>query len=324
MSTPQSNEPVSFDEAQEILGSKPGEETVPDPAEVVAPENMGRSVEDIDPSALEAVEEDGLEGYRPEGIPMVAYPDYAQYNAPATTEYTFGGKQWKVTDLHVFPPEDRRLLTDTSYPWRCAGLVTNSDGKSGSGVLVGQRVLLTARHLRPDVSISHGSWWMKFVPAGFDGAEPFGSSFVSDLRRPTPSGPHFDQMVGRLTRPLGQSNGCMGAQKWDNNWAALADFATIGYPGVFGGRRPFFQNSCAGFEFDSEKDAVLVATNADLTPGNSGGPFWTFIRVGAGLDPRVVAVVAKEATVDGALRNLCTSGDLLVRLVKSARTSWPL
>jgi hypothetical protein len=325
MTTPQSpNQPVSFDEAEKILGSKPGQETVPAAAEAVAPENLGRSAEDIDPSELEAASEGGLEGYRPEDAPMVANPDYGEYDPQETTEHTLAGRRWKVTPLWVFPPEERRLLTDRSFPWRCAGLVTNSDGKAGSGMLVGGRVLLTARHLRPDVSIGQGSWWMKFVPHSFDGSEPFGSSFVSDLRRPTPSGPHFDMMVGRLYQPLGQSVGFFGVQEWDDGWDDRPHFATIGYPGAFGGARPFFQTSCAGEEFDSEKDAVLVTTRADLTKGNSGGPFWTFIRVGGGLDPRVVGVVAAEANANGERVNLVASGDLMERLTNWARANWPV
>jgi hypothetical protein len=43
MTTPRRpNQPVSFEEAQRIIGSQPGQETTPDPAETVAPENLGQ------------------------------------------------------------------------------------------------------------------------------------------------------------------------------------------------------------------------------------------------------------------------------------------
>ncbi|WP_142386851.1 trypsin-like serine peptidase [Mycobacterium hubeiense] len=326
MTAPKSpDEPVSFEEAQRIIGSKPGHLSNPDPSEVVPPEYLGRTAEDIDLDELAALDDGGLEGYRPDDAPMTAVPNFGAFDEDQVSEHTIAGRQWKINPLFSFPPEERQLLTDRSFPWRCAGLLTNSDGKAGSGVLIGGRVLLTARHLRPDRSISQGSWWVKFVPHGFDGTEPFGASFVSDLRRPTPSGPHFDMMVGRLYQPLGANIGFFGVQEWDDGWDGRPHFATIGYPGQFGGARPFFQSSCSGKEFDTEKDATLVTTKADLTKGNSGGPFWTFIRTSSGsLDPRVVGVVASEATADGERVNLIASGDLMERLTNWARTNWPV
>ena len=96
-----------------------------------------------------------------------------------------GGRpsQPKITDkkgrncrpLTVFPGDSRQILFDTSWPWLLTGKISNSDGFSGSGVLIGDRLVLTARHVMPWNSIAAGSWWMKFTPHYFDGAEPSGS-----------------------------------------------------------------------------------------------------------------------------------------------------
>jgi hypothetical protein len=274
---------------------------------------------------LEAASQEGLDGYQPDDIPLVVNPSYARPYERPVEEYTVGGRRAELRPLFVFPPEGRRILTDRSFPWLLTGKLINSDGENGSGAIVGGRVLLTAKHNAPDRSIAQGSWWIKFVPHFFDGAEPFGVSFVSTIRRPTPTAPHFDMMVCRLFEPLGQRLGSFGAQAWDDDWDDQHKFAAVGYPGLFGGGRPFFQTGCSADDFDSEKDAVLVRTLADLTPGDSGGPFWTFVRKADGsLDPRIVGVIAFEGTINSTRANWLTSGGRLTSLVRSARNDWPV
>jgi hypothetical protein len=50
---------------------------------------------------------------------------------------------------------------------------------TGTGVLVGPDLLLTASHTVP---WGQPGWWMRFVPAYEFGNEPYGSSYVSDAR----------------------------------------------------------------------------------------------------------------------------------------------
>jgi len=126
----------------------------------------------------------------------------------------------EYTPLLVTPSDGRHLLGSHSWPWNLTGLVTMSDGKAGSGVLIGDRLVLTAHHMRPSASIARGSWWMTFTPNFDSGNAPFGSSNVSDLR-------HYDSesdteyvvghdfMLCRLFEPIGEHLGFLGATTFD-------------------------------------------------------------------------------------------------------------
>lgn len=85
------------------------------------------------------------------------------------------------------------IIAPRAWPWCTIGRVFFSSqgnnfarNQSGSGVLVGQDLLLTASHLVPWGQPS-GGWWMEFVPAYNLGIEkdgkrePFGSSYVESV-----------------------------------------------------------------------------------------------------------------------------------------------
>jgi hypothetical protein len=62
------------------------------------------------------------------------------------------------------------------------GRVFNNRGFTGSGALIGDRLLMTAGHMVP---WGDSPWWMRFVPAYYDGASLHGAgveSYVSDAR----------------------------------------------------------------------------------------------------------------------------------------------
>ncbi|WP_144030877.1 trypsin-like serine peptidase [Bradyrhizobium japonicum] len=154
----------------------------------------------------------------------------------------------KVTPLTVFPGDGRNILFDTSWPWLLTGKIITSDNDTGSGVLIGDRLVLTARHLMPWNSISTGSWWMKFTPHYFDGTEPFGSSFVSDARHYGTDDTEFnlshDYAVLRLFEPLGHQLGYIGTTSFVDDWRNLNVWSNIGYPfDVGGGERPLYKTS---------------------------------------------------------------------------------
>jgi V8-like Glu-specific endopeptidase len=84
-----------------------------------------------------------------------------------------------VQPLYVFGPDDRVAYNDSTWPWGLVGKLSNSDGKVGSAALIGQRIIATAGHMLPWNSIAQGSWWMKFVPAYFNGSSLFGAGVQS-------------------------------------------------------------------------------------------------------------------------------------------------
>ena len=53
-----------------------------------------------------------------------------------------------------------------NYPWRTIGIIFNSQGMRGSGVLVGPNLVLTAGHVAP---WGQSPWSMEFIPAFRDG-----------------------------------------------------------------------------------------------------------------------------------------------------------
>jgi hypothetical protein len=229
------------------------------------------------------------------------------------------------------------VLTDTSFPWLLVGKIITSDGTSGSGALVGDRIVLTARHLRPEKSIAAGNWWMKFTPHYFDGGEPFGSSFISNnhfLKKTGDTGFDIahDFMVCRLFEPLGQRLGFFGVEEYTEDWNDLEVWANVGYPGeLAGGERPLVELRCSVEDSEDYGGGQMLETEADLTHGNSGGPFWAWFSGDDGKQhARIVAVVSDEADFATSLGlvtihdhdNGLAGGADLVNIVRWARDNW--
>lgn len=259
----------------------------------------------------------GLTGHRPPGLGVTYLPQYENpiRQVRSTKSAVFGG---------VFPPDDRVTLTDTNWPWLLIGKIFTSDGTSGSGALVGNRMVLTAKHMRPNRSIAAGSWWMKFVPHYYDGTEPFGSSYISDTRWPVSDDPEFDYMVCRLYDPLGERLGYFGSQEYSDAWNGLSVWASIGYPSDYAsGQRPALQLPAVIEAREGEGDGQVLETEADLWYGASGGPFWANFPVNGGLDPRIVAVVHGEFDVTpGDDDNSISGGAHMVHLIDWGRANW--
>src|SRR5262249_13450101 len=129
-------------------------------------------------------------------------------------------KRGKARPLYGGPDDRRQVLYNTNYPGLLTGKVFTSYNTSGSGVLVRDRLGITARHVVPWNSIAAGSWWMKFVPAYFDGREPFGSSYTSDVHYYGTDDSDYnlshDYALMRLFDPLGASLGYLGSTEFDD------------------------------------------------------------------------------------------------------------
>jgi len=264
-----------------------------------------------------------IDGFVPEGAPIRVRPTTELIEAP---RIRLRGPKGDYMPLLVFPGDARQILTDSSWPWNLTGLVTNSDGQSGSGVLVGDRLMLTAHHLRPSSSISRGSWWMTFTPHSDSGSAPFGASNVSDLRHydadsDTEYVTGHDYMLCRLFEPLGQRLGFLGSTSFDDDWRGQQVWHNIGYPfDVGGGTRPAVQVNQSMEDDSEDDDGQILETEAGLNHGNSGGPFFSWFTDG---QVRLCSVVSAEFSFGDDRDNALAGGDDMVHLIDWGRSNWP-
>ena len=177
--------------------------------------------------------------------------------------------------LWIFGPDDRRLYRDSSYPWGCIGMISNSDGLNGSGVLVGRNLVATAGHLVPWDAGDGG--WMKFVPADYLGlGSLYGQnvySYAVEARGYNTNNQvaGYDWAILKLDQPLGDMIGYMGYNSYSDGWEDVNCWTVVGYPSGVG---PFWQGgiSVNDDDEDSNDGQELESENADLTGGNRAAP----------------------------------------------------
>lgn len=269
----------------------------------------------------------GFTGYRPEWMDQLFIPRLLPGQGRHRMRRMNGRP---VNPLYVFGADERGVFQDSSYPWGCIGRVFNNEGLSGTGALVGKNLVVTAGHLVPWASAAAGSWWMRFVPAYFDGVSLHGNnveSYVSDTRGYNTSGDvaGYDWAILKLYNPLGDSLGHFGYTGYSDDWEDNPFWAVVGYPGaVAGAQRPSWQGGVSVFDDDSDSNGGLeLETQADMTPGNSGGPMFAYW----GGDPRIVGVVSgeEEDYIFGSSNergNVVAGGSGFTNLVQWGRTNW--
>lgn len=225
----------------------------------------------------------------------------------------------------VFAPENRRVFSDTSYPWSACGRV-DTPGGFASGVMVGPRHMLTVSHtIQWNADGSAG--WVRFRPSFFDGSTTYGEAWASRIYfKYKVSGPTIDWVEGMydyvvvvLNWNLGNLTGWMGSRGYTDGWDGGAYWAHVGYPGdLTGGNRPTFENSIsldgAWWQFDSHES---MAHRGDVWPGQSGGPFFGWWS-GESF-PRAVAVQSSQSSGD----NFASGGQDMVDLIIRARRDFP-
>lgn len=225
----------------------------------------------------------------------------------------------------IFPPDQRMVFHDTSFPWSCFGRVDSPNG-FGSGVMVGPRHLLTVSHIVQWLP-NNQAGWIRFRPSFFDGSAPFGEAWATwTYYKYKVSGPTIDWIEGMfdyvcvvLNWPIGNLTGWIGSRGYTDAWDGGVYWSHIGYPAdITGGNRPTFQNAIsldgAWWEFDSNE---AMAHHADVWPGQSGGPFFGWWSGEPW--PRAVAVQSSQSSSE----NDASGGQDMVDLIIQARNDHP-
>jgi hypothetical protein len=169
-------------------------------------------------------------------------------------------------------------------------------------------------------------WWMRFVPAYFNGTSLHGAgveSYVSDARGyPNGNVTGYDWAILRLYDPLGSSLGYFGYNSYSSDWNNLP-----GYSGdIDNAEEPAFQKGYTIDDTDGDSNGgeELETENCDLYFGNSGGPIFAWWNNGT--DPRVVGVVSGQEIEDtpAIYDNVFAGGDGFVNLCAWGRSNWPI
>ena len=269
--------------------------------------------------------------HRPAWIPLRQIPR----SYPQTCEGTL---LKKLSERALTPHQLARMATlklvDSSFPWVTVGRVfagTTSDvtnpAWSGTGVLVGHNLLLTASHLEPWDATTR---WMRFVPNYTDGNEPFGHAYVTQVYgiRNTTDVDGLDYIIGQLDTPLGDALGWMGSQSFANYDDYRNTFWTsVGYPGSYkNAQEPDLQNYVAVDGTDGDSDGVKIKTPPFTSEGWSGGPLFGSLVFNQG--PYVIGICSgdEKDTIFGIVisdNSIFAGGDHMVNLVKYGLANWP-
>lgn len=224
----------------------------------------------------------------------------------------------------VFPPDDRGIFSDTSYPWSTIGRVDTPVGQA-SGVMVGPRHLLTVSHIiqwNPDGTAG----WVQFRPAYFAPSTPFGEAWgIQTYFKVKVVGPtidsneeQFDYVAVVLDRNIGNSTGWMGSKSYTDTWDGNAYWFHAGYPGdLTGGNKPTYEGNISLDGDNSQNDAhEIMRHRGDVWPGQSGGPY-------AGWWPDNFPCVVSVQSWQNSSYNGASGGADLVDLINTARTDFP-
>lgn len=223
----------------------------------------------------------------------------------------------------IFPPDNRIVFNNTSYPWSCFGRVDTPIGV-GSGVMIGPRHLLTVSHVI-QWNNNNTTGWIQFRPAFFAPSAPFGEAWgILTYYKVKVQGPTIDWYEGMydyvcvvLDRHLGNTTGWLGSRGYTDSWDGTPYWAHVGYPGdLTAANRPIFQGSIpldgSFWESDSHES---MSHRGDVWPGQSGGPFFAWWSDG----PYSVAVQSGQNSSE----NTASGGQDMVDLVIRARNDNP-
>lgn len=271
-----------------------------------------------------------FEGFLPDHLPLRPLPKRLPRELKVPRRIGTDVLPDRPRDVHeattIFPPDDRYIFFDTSFPWCTTGRVETPGGQA-SGVMVGPRHLLTCSHAIQWNSDGTAGW-VKFTPSYFDGSAPFGVAWGTWVywEGVKVVGPTINRSEGQhdyvavvLNWRIGDLTGWMGSRSWSDDWDGGHYWSHIGYPGdLSGGQRPSYQGSIAldGSFWDREVH-TRIFHRGDVWPGQSGGPFFGWW---AGEPwPRVVADQSGQTSDE----NSASGGAHMIDCIIRARNDFP-
>jgi V8-like Glu-specific endopeptidase len=274
---------------------------------------------------------------KPDWASLVYHPKLGA-RPPAKTMRRFDGRRvTPVNQSFIYGTDQRQVYYPGGYPWHCIGKVDvypNATAENptewGSGVLIGDRLVLTAGHV-PPVNPKPGQWKMRFTAGMYEGSPVEGAgsvSYVSDFQGYLGGVSGVDYAVLRLYEPLGTYLGYFGWKTYDSSWDGGDYWWLAGYPfDIAGAQSPSFQNGIAVLDQDSDSSGGLeIEHHGDIASGDSGGPFWGFWSDGF---PYVVGTTSGHETIGGPSwtggedNNIEAGGNALSNLLHWGRTTWP-
>lgn len=247
------------------------------------------------------------EGMRPLHLPVDFLPTRVKLPLAERARPPFDFKYRKGVDrpTNVFPPDDRYIYADTSFPWCTVGRVDTPLGWC-TGCTIGSRLLLTANHCIQWNSDGTAGW-VRFRPAYYHGPGPFGEAWATQVIFWTKTTPGdgltdqetaFDYVVCVLDTRIGDTVGYPGYRTYSDSWNGGGFWQHMGYPGdLSGGERPAFQGSCVistvGNQSTAGQTGYVLGHFNDAVGGHSGGPVWGWWDSEPW--PRVVGAQSAEA-----------------------------